>query len=56
MIMLASHAKAASGFHDPSVIKPVNPGQRDQLDAFDATPRLSLVNQFGFVESIDYLR
>ena len=45
----------ADRLEEPSVVEPVDPFKRGQLDCFEVSPRPSSVDHLGFVEAVDRL-
>ena len=43
----------ANGFKKPSVIEPIHPLKRCELNGLEVSPGSSLVNDLGFVEPVD---
>ena len=43
----------ADGLQKPSIVEPVHPLERCELDGVEAAPRPTAMNDFGFVEAVD---
>lgn len=43
----------ADGLQQLAIVELVDPGQRDDLDHFEAAPRSAPMDHFGFGESVD---
>jgi hypothetical protein len=45
----------ADGLQEPSVVEPVHPFQRRELDGFERPPRPTSMDDLSFVETVDRL-